>query len=143
MTDNTQGRLSSRIGKGRALLGRFIPRKTRTLACRLPGIEEPIAAVAVCRTWKGETNYIPEGTNAYLEWPRIRERWLTMDTYHQQAVAEIDRQLDRYGEALFAINEEYNARPKRLFVMAPHDESRWKVATPVDFKPASLGEARL
>lgn len=143
MTDETQGGLSRRVTKGPALLGGFVPRKTRSLACRLPGIDEPIAAIAVCRTWKGEINYIHEGAKAYLEWPRIRERWSTMDIYHQQAVAEIDRQVGLYGEALFALNEEDDAKPKRLFIIAPHDDTRWTVVKPVDFRPASLGEARL
>lgn len=141
MFEKPENGLSQRIKKGRALLGGFIPRKTRTLACRLPGVDEAIAAVAVCRTWKGEVNYITDGLAAYLEWPRIRERWLTHDVYHQQAVAEIDRQLNEYGEALFALNEEHDAKPKRLFLMAPHDHARWKVVTAMDFKSASLGEA--
>ncbi|OBV11375.1 hypothetical protein I603_0818 [Erythrobacter dokdonensis DSW-74] len=66
-----------------------------------------------------------------------------MDVYHQQAVAEIDRQVGGYGEALFALNEEDDPKPKRLFIMAPHDDARWTVVRPVDFRPASLGEARL
>ncbi|MBX7492666.1 hypothetical protein K3163_05545 [Qipengyuania sp. 1NDW9] len=135
--------ISSRIGKGRALLGGFVPRKTRTLACRLPSCEEPAAAIAVCRTWDGVTNYHAKGMEAFLDWPRIRTEWLAMDVFHQRAVAEIDRQVEAYGEALFAINEETDAKPRRLFIMTPHDETRWRVVMPVDFKIASLGEAQV
>lgn len=141
-TGHNNRAFSGKIAKGRALLGGFVPRKTRSLACRLPGCDEPRTAIVVCRTWQTEINYIAQGTSAFLEWPRIRERWVKSDVYHRQAVAEIDRQLANYGEALFAINEEDDAKPKGLFVMAPFDDDRLKVVKRVDFKAASLGEAQ-
>lgn len=132
---------SDKIGNGPALLGGFEPRKTRTLACRLPGCDTPKAAVAICRTWGGHLYFHFDKGAAYLEWPRISEEWLTLDAYHREAVAEIQRQVEKFGEALIALNEEDDARPRGLFVVAPDDDTRWKIVRRVDFRRASLGPA--
>lgn len=111
----------------------------------LPSCEEPAAAIAVCRTWDGVTNFYLKDWSAYLEWLRIREDWLEGDVYHRGAVAEIDRQVAAQGEALFALNEEDDASPWGLFVMAPdpQDEAAWKHVGRLEFKSASLGEAQV
>jgi hypothetical protein len=133
---------STTINSGITLLGGFIPRKTRTLKCKLPkGVDGPEAAIAVCRTWDNHTQVEFTSDGIFVNWERLRVEWLADDVFHREAIVELERQLDTFGEGLIALNEQGDARPRKLLIVARQDDARLKVVDLIPFRAASLGAA--